>query len=46
MYEDEDFNSNEKEYDDNDFVHPYDSEYYNDMLDLDQQSDEFWEDIL
>ncbi len=30
---------------DDDFVNPFDSPYYNDALDLDQQSPEFWDSI-
>lgn len=37
--------SNSTYYEDNDWNNSWDSEYYNDSLDMDQQSPEFWDSI-
>jgi len=45
-YEDGDYYDDYDNYDyHNDYTHPYDSPYYNDALDMDQQSPEFWDSL-
>lgn len=45
-YEDESYYDDYDHYDsNNDYTHPYDSPYYNDALDMDQQSPEFWDSL-
>lgn len=44
--EDEDYQNDYDHYDyHNDYTHPHDSPYYNDALDMDQQSPEFWDSL-
>lgn len=45
-YEDGDYYDDYDNYDyHNDYTHPHDSPYYNDALDMDQQSPEFWDSL-
>jgi hypothetical protein len=42
MEDNEDFFYDEQKFD---YKHPFESRYYNDNLDMDQQSQEFWDDL-